>query len=35
MSLINKEVSDFNVQAFHNGEFRTVSKNDGRAVKRL
>ncbi len=28
MSLINKEVSDFNVQAFHNGEFKEVSKKD-------
>ena len=28
MSLINKEVSDFTVQAFHNGEFITVSKSD-------
>lgn len=28
MSLINKEVSDFSVQAFHKGEFKTVSKAD-------
>lgn len=28
MSLINKEVKDFKVQAFWNGEFRTVSKDD-------
>lgn len=28
MSLINKEVSDFSVQAFHNNEFETVTKAD-------
>ena len=28
MSLINKEVSDFSVQAYHNNEFKTVTKND-------
>lgn len=28
MSLINKEVSDFSVQAFHKGEFKIVSKAD-------
>lgn len=28
MSLINKEVSDFSVQAFHKGEFKTVNKAD-------
>ena len=28
MSLINKEVSDFSVQAFHKGNFKTVSKAD-------
>ena len=28
MSLINKEVSEFSVQAFQNNEFRTVSKAD-------
>ena len=28
MSLINKEVKDFNVQSFQNGEFKTVTKND-------
>ena len=28
MSLINKEVSDFSVQAFWNNEFKTVSKAD-------
>lgn len=28
MSLINKEISDFTVQAFCNGEFREVSKKD-------
>ena len=26
MSLINKEVSEFSVQAFHKGEFKTVTK---------
>ena len=26
MSLINKEVSDFSVQAFQNNEFKTVTK---------
>ena len=29
MSLINKEVSDFSVQAFQNNEFKTVTKADG------
>ena len=28
MSLINKEVADFTVQAYHNDEFKTVSKSD-------
>ena len=28
MSLINKEVSDFKVQAFQQGEFKTISKKD-------
>lgn len=28
MSLINKEVKDFNVQSFQNGEFKVVTKND-------
>lgn len=28
MSLINKEVKDFKVQSFQNGEFKTVSKSD-------
>lgn len=28
MSLINKEISDFKVSAYHNGEFRTVTKDD-------
>ena len=28
MSLINKEVKDFSVQSFQNGEFKVVSKND-------
>ena len=28
MSLINKQVNDFNVQAFVNGEFKSVSKED-------
>lgn len=28
MSLINKEVSDFSVQAYHNNDFKTVTKND-------
>ena len=28
MSLINKRVNDFNVQAFVNGEFKSVSKQD-------
>ena len=28
MSLINKEVSDFSVQAYQNGEFRKVSNSD-------
>jgi len=28
MSLIGKEINDFKVQAFHNGDFKTVSKSD-------
>lgn len=28
MSLINKEVNDFSVQAFWNNEFKTVTKGD-------
>ncbi|MBQ9960098.1 MAG: redoxin domain-containing protein, partial [Oscillospiraceae bacterium] len=28
MSLINKQVNDFNVQAYVNGEFKSVSKED-------
>ena len=28
MSLINKEIGDFSVQAYQNGEFRTVTKAD-------
>lgn len=28
MSLINKEVADFSVQAFHNDAFKTISKKD-------
>ena len=28
MSLINKEISDFSVQAFHEGAFKKVSKSD-------
>lgn len=28
MSLINKEVSDFSVQAYHKDKFKTVTKND-------
>ena len=28
MSMINKEVKDFKVQAYQNGEFKTVSKKD-------
>ena len=28
MSLINKEVADFTAQAFHNGEFKEVKKED-------
>lgn len=28
MSLINKEIADFSVQAFQKGEFKTVSKSD-------
>jgi peroxiredoxin (alkyl hydroperoxide reductase subunit C) len=28
MSLINKEISDFSVQAYQNGSFKTVTKND-------
>ena len=28
MSMINKEVSDFSVQAFHGGSFKTVTKAD-------
>ena len=28
MSMINKEVSDFSVQSYQNGEFKTVTKAD-------
>lgn len=28
MSLVNKEIGEFTVQAFHNGNFKTVSKKD-------
>ena len=28
MSMINKEISDFSVMAFHKGECRTVTKKD-------
>ena len=28
MSLINKEISDFKVQAYVNGAFKTVTKDD-------
>lgn len=28
MSLINKEISDFTVEAFHNDDFKTVTKQD-------
>ncbi len=28
MSLINKEIGDFSVQSFQNGEFKTVTKSD-------
>lgn len=28
MSLIQKQVSDFTVQAYQNGEFKTVTKDD-------
>jgi len=28
MSLINKEVSDFSVQAYHDDDFKTVTKQD-------
>ena len=28
MSMINKEVSDFSLQAYHNNDFKTVSKKD-------
>ncbi len=28
MSMINKEISDFSVQAFHNDDFKTVTKDD-------
>ncbi len=28
MSLINREVADFSVQSFHNGEFKTITKED-------
>ena len=28
MSIINKEVSNFKANAFHAGEFKTVSKDD-------
>lgn len=27
-TLINQQLSDFNVQAFHNGEFRSISRKD-------
>ena len=28
MSMINKEVKEFKVQSFQNGEFKTVTKKD-------
>lgn len=28
MSLINKEISDFSVQAYHDGEFKEINKSD-------
>ena len=28
MSLINKEISDFTVEAFHNDDFKTVTRQD-------
>lgn len=28
MSLIGKEISDFSVQSYQNGEFKTVTKQD-------
>ena len=28
MSMINREIGDFSVQAFHNDEFKTVTKGD-------
>src|SRR3954470_16802682 len=28
MSLINSKIVDFKAQAFHNGDFKTVSRND-------
>ncbi|MDO5043201.1 MAG: redoxin domain-containing protein, partial [Slackia sp.] len=28
MSLINKEISDFSVEAFHQDDFKTVTKSD-------
>ena len=28
MSMINKEIADFHVQAYHNNEFKTVAKED-------
>lgn len=28
MSLIGKEISDFQVQSYHNGEFKTITKKD-------
>ena len=28
MSMINKEINDFSVQAYQNGEFKTITKND-------
>ena len=28
MSMINKEISDFKVQAFHENDFKTVTKED-------
>ena len=33
MSLIHKEISDFSVQAYVNGEFQTVTKEDGMAER--
>ena len=28
MSMINKEINDFSVQAYQNGEFKTITKRD-------